>query len=561
MPTRRSLGPPAFVLGLVLAVSPGCTTASSSSRYFGRTDPPAGQNLRYVSGSEPESLDPEVSDGQPEGRIDMALYEGLTEIDPKTAQPIPAIASSWEPNGDNTVFTFHLRPEARWSDGTPITSADFVYSFRRGLSPALASRSAYLAFDIVNAEDYNSGKAPAESVGVDAVDAHTLRIRLRRPAPFLPGLLTNQFFKPVPRQAVEQYGDGWTKPGHLVASGPFMLKTWRPYDRLVVVRNPEYWDAVHVRLESITFFPLEDQTTIMNLYEAGDIDAFLNHTVPAGWIESLRHYGDYMDAPELTNTYVCLNTTRPPMNDLRVRQAFNAAIDKVGLAQYLHSAKPLFTFLPDELFQGYPPVRGEPFDPAHARALLAEAGYHDANGQYDPSRFPIDQVEYLYNTVDVNRQVGEFLQAQWKQNLGLTVPLKNAEWRTFLQTRADLDYRGMARGAWVGDYVDPFTFLNLFSTLGAENCTGWSDATYQQMLSDANREPDRERRYALLGRAEQYLLDHQPVLPLLTQSTNFMRKPYVKGLYANALTMHAWKYVYIEHDPAKWDEPAVETGS
>ncbi len=544
----------------MLVLASGCTTASTSSRYFGATDPPEGQALRYVTGSEPESLDPQISTGQPEGRIDMALYEGLTEMDPRTALPIPAIASSWEPNGDNTEFTFHLRSEARWSDGTPITADDFVYSFRRGLSPALAARSAYLAYDIVNAEAYNAGQVRAEALGVDAVDAHTLRIRLRRPLPFLPGLLTNQFFRPVPRQAVERYGEAWANVGRLVASGPFMLQTWRPYDELVVVRNPLYWDAANVRLDSISFYPLEDQTTIMNLYKAGEVDAVLNHTVPVGWIENLRRFDDYMDAPELANMYVCFNTTKPPMDDVRVRRAFNAAIDKVGLSDYLHASKPLFSFVPEGLFDGYPYPGGPPYDPEHARALLAEAGYRNQDGAYDPSTFPIQDVEYMYNTTDTNRQVGEFVQAQWKQNLGLTVALRNTEWRTFLQSRSDLDYKGTARGAWIGDYMDPFTFLNLFSTLGSENCTGWTDATYQTMLADANREPDHRRRYDLLAQAEQYLLDHQPIAPLQTQDTNFVKKPYVKGLYPNPLTMHAWKFVYIEHDPARWDD-GPDTGS
>ncbi len=531
----------------------GCTAAAGTGRYFGKTDPPAGQVLRYISGPEPESLDPQVSTGQPEARIYLALFEGLTGYDPKTSLPTPAIASSWDANGDNTEFTFHLRPDARWSDGTPITADDFVYSLRRGLSPAFAARNAYLAYGIVNAEAYNAGKARAEDLGVDALGPHTLRIRLREPEPFLPGLLCNQFFAVVPRQAIEQYGDAWTRPGHLVASGPFTLETWRPYDVLTVVRNPMYWDAARVRLQRITFYPVEDQTTMMNLYKAGEVDAVYNHMVPQAWIEGMRQYVDYQDAPELANAYYCFNTTRPPMNDVRVRKAFNAAIDKVGLAHYLHYTKPLTGFVPQGVFEDYPYPKGDPFDPARARALLVEAGYHDANGAYDPSTFPISEVELTYNTSAGNKNIAEFVQAQWKQHLGLTVPLKNVEWRTFLDARARLQYKGIARGDWVGDYVDPYTFLNIFSTAGSDNGTGWTDATYQKMLSDANREPDPARRYALLARAESHLLEEQPVIPLQTTSTSFLKKPYVKGLYANPLTMHPWKFVYIEHDPARWD--------
>jgi ABC-type oligopeptide transport system substrate-binding subunit len=545
---------PGLVIGIVAAVFAGCSAAASTDRYFGKVDPPAGQVLRYISGSEPESLDPQIATGQPEARILMALYEGLTEIHPRTGQPIPAIASSWEANADNTAFTFHLRPDARFSDGSAITAADFVYSFRRGLEPALAARNAYLALDIVGAEAYNSGKGRAEDVGVDALDAHTLRIRLRQPVPFLPGLVTNQFFKVVPRRAIEAYGDTWTRPGHLISSGAFVLETWRPYDVMVVARNPMYWDAKRVRLDRITFYPLEDSTTMYNLYKAGEVDAVFNHTVPTGWIESVRHFADYQNAPELANMYVLFNTTKPPMNDVRVRKAFNAAIDKVGLGEYLHSSTAISSFVPPGIFDDYPYPSGDPYDPAKARALLAEAGYRNAAGAYDPATFPIGQVAYTYNTVEANRQVAEYLQAQWKQNLGLTVPLHNVEWRTFLQQRSDLAYEGMARGAWIGDYMDPFTFLNLFSTTASENGSGWTDATYQRLLADANREQDPHRRSERLAAAEQYLLTVQPIAPLQVQTTNFMRKPYVKGLYPNPVTLHAWKFVYIEHDPAKWDD-------
>ena len=257
---RRASHASLVALSTVLAAA--CTAGSADSPYFGKAQPPAGQVLRYISGSEPESLDPPMASGQPEARIMMALFDGLTEYDPKTAQPIPALAESWEPNEDNSVFTFHLR-EATWSDGSPITADDFVYSLRRGLAPALASRIAYMAYDISNAQAYNEAavfardratgafvmdpanpaerltlpgdeaaraealKAPAmaiakekeympvraEDVGIEAVDARTLRFHMRQPVPFVPKLVSHQFFRPVPRKAVEQYGDAWTQPG------------------------------------------------------------------------------------------------------------------------------------------------------------------------------------------------------------------------------------------------------------------------------------------------------------------------------------------------------------
>ena len=538
-------------LAACISVVAGCTTSAEDTPYFGRTVAPEGQVLRYISGSEPESLDPHVSSGQPEARLYVGLFDGLTEYHPETGQPIPALAERWEANSDNSAFVFHLR-EAKWSNGDPITAQDFVYSLRRALAPEFASRTAYLAYYVEGAQAYNEGKGTAEDVGVEAIDDRTVRYTLAQSVPFFPGLVAHQFFRPVPRKAAEAYGQAWTQPANIVTSGAYTLKTWQPYNKLVYVRSPTYWDAAAVKLDQITFYPLEDATTMMNLYKAGEVDALYNHVPPAAWIDILRTTEDHMDKPEAAIDYYMLNTTKPPMTDIRVRKAFNMSIDKAGLAAYQRTIKPLTAFSPEGIFPGYPQPAGDPFDPARAQALLAEAGYRDAAGRYDPSKFPIGDVELTYNTTERNRQIAEYVQAQWKQNLRLTVPLKNMEWKTFLDYRAKLEYKGVARTGWVGDYMDPYTFLDLFTTKAGDNGTGWSTPEFVNAVRAANREGDPQKRYVLLANAEKMLLDAQPVIPLATSSTNWMKKPYVKGMYANPITIHAWKFVYIEHDPAKW---------
>jgi oligopeptide transport system substrate-binding protein len=595
-------------LAALSCLAAGCAAPAADAQFFGRVAPPAGQVLRYISGGEPSSLDPQVGTGQPTSRIHMALFEGLTEYDPKTSLPNPAIAERWDVNDDSSVFTFHLRPNARWSNGDPITADDFVYSLRRGLDPSLAALEAYMAYYIRYAQGFNehgvfardprtgsfvlqkdvsgdstlrvvlpgddSARAKqidanpdlraalagkefvpirAEDIGVEALDPHTVRVTLMQPAPFFVGMMSHHFFTVVPRKAIETYGVAWTQPEHIVTSGAFRLKEWRPYDRLVVERNPTYWDAGNVKLDEIRFYALEEQTTMMNLYKAGEVDATYNHTVPPSWLPIIKSLKDYMDAPEIANEYYVFNTTKPPTNDVRVRKALNMAVDKAALARFRVVAKPLTAFTPEGIFPGYPQPKGDPFDVARAKALLADAGFRDASGSYDPSTFPVDQVELLYNTNEANRQVAEFVQAQWKQNLGITVPLRNMEFRTFLIARAALEYKGVARAGWIGDYMDPYTFLDIFSTPGGSNSSGWSSPEYVRLLEEANRTLDPKRRYELLARAEAYLLEAQPVLPLLTRATDWMKKPYVKGMYPNPSTMHAWKYVYIEHDPSKWD--------
>ncbi len=616
---------------LMLALLAGaCNQADRMTAYFGRTRPPAGDVLRYVSGDEPESLDPQVSTGQPEGRIYMALYEGLTVYGPKDMQPVPGVAEHWEPNRDSTEFTFYLRHNARWSNGAPLKAQDFVYSLRRGLAPETASRFAFLAYYIKYAQPYNEGavfvrdpqtgqfllredfepaaaqtetreevsgtafhqfmhmperltlpgdekgraravatnaklqaalagkefvKVAAEDVGIEAVDDYTLRFTLIQPVTFFVGLTANQFFSPVPRVAIEQYGERWAQPGHIITCGPFKLSSWSPYDQLIVERDPMYWDAANVKLEKIYFYPMNDNPQIMNLYKVGDVDAVANHTVPAAWLDVIMPKRDYMNAPEAAIIYININTTKPPMDDVRVRKAFNLAVDKAAWINYRKIVKPLGGFVPEGIFPSYPKVEAT-FDAERARQLLAEAGFpvvKKADGSYECPAFPVDKIEYSYPTVDANRIMAEFMQAQWKQNLGITVPLKNMEWKTYQSYRASLEYKGMTFGAYSADYMDPFTFLSLFYVGGGENGTGWYDPKYAAMLDAANQEMNPQKRFDALAQAEKYLMDAQPVIPLNTGAVNWMKKPYVKGMYPNPGSMFSWKFVYLERNQSQWD--------
>lgn len=627
-----------------------CRVVTSSGEFYGTTTPPAHNVFHYVSGDEPESIDPQQTSGQPEGRIIMALFEGLVEYHPKTMEPMPAIAERWHVNNDSSEFVFYLRKNARWSNGDAINANDFVYSIRRGLTPELAARNASFAYYIKYAEAYNSGAvfvkdpqtnqfllekdfaespAPAEplsqsplktpqdeykpdaeqptaaadtafhqsmhspakltlpgdekkrnkllatipklqvavagkefvpvrgeDIGVEAVDDYTLRISLRQGAPFFDGLLANQFFRLVPRKAIEQYKEHWTEPGHIITCGPFRLRLWKPYSELVVERDPMYWDAANVHLDEIDFYPMIDLPMIMNLYKVGEIDSALNHMVPTMWLDVVRPKKDYMEGSEAAITYIYINVTKPPMNDVRVRKAFNMAIDRNTWAASRKIVKPLTAFTPEGIFKGYPQPHGDGFNPDRARQLLGEAGFPvtaRGDGSFSCAKFPVDQVEYIFNTASANKSMAEFMQAQWKQNLGITVSLRNMEFKTFVSARPRLEYKGFALGIFGADYMDPFTFLNIFSTPGGDNGSGWWDQKYVDMLDEANSTLDKQRRYELLAKAEKYMLDAQPIIPIETLAVNFVKKPYVKGMYPNAGSLYPWKFVYIERDPAKWD--------
>lgn len=625
-----------------------CRVVATPGEFYGSTTPPKQNVLRYVNGDEPESLDPAVSAGQPEARIYMALYEGLVEYDPKTLGPIPALAERWEINNDSSEFVFHLRRNGRWSNGDPITAHDFVYSLRRGLSPALASKNAFLAYYVTNAQAFNDkavfvfdpatktfvtakdvgdeppvgaisqkplnaaepefratadGQAPAadsqfhqfmhspqrltlpgeeaarnkllaknpklqavvqgkefvpvaaEDIGIEAVNDYTVRISLSQPAAYFLGLLAHQMFRLAPRKVIEKYGDRWTDPEHIVTCGPFRVKAWRPYNELLVERDPMYWDAANVHLDEIRFFVSADNPTSMNLYKVGEADALLNHAVPNAWLSVVRPKKDYMDGAEAAIAYLTMNTTKPPFNDVRVRRAFNMSIDKVNYSKSRLITKTLSAFTPEGIFVGYPQPKGDAFDPELARKLLGEAGFPvtKSGGAFECKSFPVDQVEYIFNTNSSNKSMGEFMQAQWKQNLGITVPLRSMEMKTYMPARTKLDYKGFAIGLWGADYMDPFTFLSIFTTPGGVNGTGWYDPKYVALLDEANSMSDPQQRYELLAKAEKYLLDAQPVIPIETFAVNWLKKPYVKGMYPNAASLYAWKYVYIERDSSKWD--------
>jgi oligopeptide transport system substrate-binding protein len=642
----------------LIIIFAGCSASANNKEFFGKSDPPRDNIMRYVSGSEPESLDPQISAGQPEARIYMALYEGLVEYDPKTTVPVPALAERWEVNKDSSELTFHLRRNARFSNGDPITARDFVYTIQRGLSPKLASRNAALAYYIKYAEAYNEGslfvldpangkyllaedftaeKAPtapmpvnstrvapkplsstpntsvaaeypaipedktpdpdtdfhrfmhspdrvvlsgneskrtkalnanpklkaalagkqlvpvaATDVGVEAVDDYTVRISLAQPAPFFLSLMPHQFFRVVNRKAVEKFGGAWTLEQNIVTSGPFTLETWKHYDRVTVKRDPMYWDSARVRLDGIVFYAVVESSTVMNLYKAGEIDAMLNHTVQAPWLDLISSFKDYMDAAEANTEFYQFNCTRPPTNDVRVRKALNMSVDKVAVAAWRH-AKPLTAITPVGMFPGYPQPQGDSFDPAKAKQLLAEAGYRDGAGNFDSRKFPVDQIEITINPDGGNVPLAEFIQAQWIENLGVTIPIKIMEQKTFLNARAKLEYKGMSRTGWSADYLDPFTFLGQYYTPEGDNGTGWWDPKYVALLDEANSTSDHQKRYELLAKAEALALEAQPVLPLLTGSARWMKKPYIKGMYPNAANLFPWKWVYIERDPAKWD--------
>jgi len=538
-------------LGCAPAGPPAARTAASAVRYFGDVTPPKDNVLRFNLGAEPETYDPGLAVGQPDGRVARILFEGLTREDPQTLEPLPGQAYRWKITPDGLTYTFHLRPGIVWSDGAPVTAQDFRWSWLRVLEPRNAARYASLLYPVENAEAFSKGAIHDENaVAIRAPDDSTLVVKLARPTAYF--LYLTQFYTclPVPRRTLERHGNRWTQPRNIVNNGAFTLKYWRQNDHFEFVKNPRYWDAAHVRLDGLVAYTVDDLNTSTNLYKAGVFDWNPSGYIPSQFLPYLREYADFRHGNYQGVYFFSINVTRKPLDDPWVRRALNFAVDREAIANDLlkRSREPWGNFVPTG-YPGYENPPGVRFDPERARECLARAGYPSGKG------FP--KISILFNTSEDHRRIAEAVQAMWKRELHIEVELSNQEWGSYLQATTALQY-DVARRSWIGDYLDPNTFLSMYLTGDGNNRTGWGDARYDALIHAAADEVNAARRFAILREAEARLLDFGPVIPIYHYSTNELVKPYVRGIYQTALDIHPLTYVWIDRDwqrrPA---EPAV----
>ena len=519
---RRTGLPLGLLLGFLLAAA---------------LSPAAAQVFRINNMVEPESLDPALVTGVPEHRIVSTLFEGLTTTDPKDLSPRPGMAESWTVSKDGLVYTFKLR-DAKWTDGKPVTASDFVYAWERVLNPKTGAKYAQQLYYVRNGEEYNRGRVTDFTrVGVKATDERTLQVTLRCPTAYFLDLTSFYTLYPVPRWAIAAHGKDWVKPGKIVSNGPFRLAAWVPQKELVLEKNPHHWDAATLKLQRAVFLPTDDVNTAFKQFLAGDSDWVPQ--VPTAQIEGARAKPEFYVTPYLGTYYFRFNVSKPPINDLRVRKALGMAVDREALTRYVTKAGevPASTFVPAGL-RGYTNAKGLALDVGGAKKLLAEAGYPDGKG------FP--KVELLYNTNELHRIVTQAVQQMWKQSLGIQVDLVNVEWKVYLSRQSQLDYQ-ISRAGWIGDYVDPNTFLDMWISGGGNNQTGWSNTRYDDMISRAAcKLVNAGERMRLLQEAEQLLLNEAPVLPLYTYVNKGMLSRKVRGWHPNILDQHPLKYISVE---------------
>jgi len=515
-----------LLLGVLVVVGVGCTRTPRA-------------DLIFINGAEPETLDPALITGQPEGRVANALFEGLLAFD-ESGQPQPGAAERWEVSEDGRIYTFHLRQGLMWSDGTPLTAHDFVASWQRTLEPATASEYAYQLHYIKNAKDFNEGKIiDFAQVGVHAIHDQTLRVELENPTPFFPDLCAFVTLLPVPLHIVKKYGDDWIKAGNLVGNGAYVLDAWRINDRLRLRKNPRYWNADHVTLETVDILPVSKGNTAFNLYASGQADLMMDKgLVPPALLGEIKKRRDFHASPFLGTYFLRFNCARAPFNDGRVRRAFALAVDKASIVERITQAGelPAEGFVPPGA-GGYEGYRGPTHDAVEAQRLLAEAGFPGGEG------FPM--VTYLYSEGEMNEAIAIELQSMWRRILGVNVQLLRQEWKVYLRSLSTLDY-DIARSSWVGDYPDPNTFLDMFVTEGGNNRTGWSNAHYDRLIAQAATETDRTKRFDLLHDAEKILVDAQmPVSPIFFYvGIQIYDDEKLGGIKGNVLDEHPLKSMY-----------------
>jgi len=508
-------------------------------------DLPKDQIFRWVEAN-PEFLDPNLVSESSGTAIVLNLFETLYVTPPNNSPPRPGAATHHTVSDDGLTWTFHLRPDMRWSDGTPFNAHDFVYGWLRGLNPKTGSKNAQLLWFVRGASEFNNGtEADPTTVAISAPDDLTLVVGLVGPTPFFNELVTYTAFAPIPRHAIEKHGPNWTRPEHIVTNGPFLLSEWIERDRFVLKKNPDFWDAANIKLDGSVIYHSEDERRNEVLYASGQIhvaEPLSQDSIPK-WIQSGR--SDLRIDLNMCIYYYSMRMDRPPFNDARVRRAFNLSLDKVRMTRHILGSfqKVATTLVPAmvEAFSGYRPPPGPAYDPVRAAELLAAAGY--------PRGLGLEGLEISYNTSEGHKRIAEFAGRNWNEKLGIAITSANMEWKSLLKKHSTGDFQ-ITRTAWCADYPDPATFLEVFQSKSESNYPAYLNPAYDAILERARREADPHERNALLCAAEKGLIADMPIVPMYQYTRSTLIRPEIKGYEAQYQDQHLLRWISIDHDAA-----------
>ena len=537
---RRPLRLAGVILGLMALLNGSCARRATT------VDQATQAGVLHLSvGSEPTDLDPQTVTGLGDAKIIAALFEPIVTFDPVTLAPRPALAERWEISPDGLVYTFHLRPTARWSNGDPITAEDCIASWRRILTPTLAADYAYFFYIIRGAESFHKGQTTDFStVGLAAPDPRTLVVTLAHPAPYFLQILLNSPWRPLNVRSIAAVGDAyrrgtpWTRPRKLISSGPFILKEWKPHQHILVEKSLTYWDHATVRLNAIQFYPIDSMDAEERAFRAGQLHG--TWALPLSKILPLQQEKSpaLRIDPILETYFFRLNVRRAPLTDQRIRRALSLAIDREAIAQKIlpGGRQPAPTLI-SSVIPGYTPPTRRAYDLAAARQLLAEAGHAGGAG--------LPPIEILYNNSEILRLVAEAIQQMWRRDLGLDIRLVNQEFKVVFASRRTGDYQ-ILLGSWTADYLDATTFLDLWRSDSGNNHTGWADPAYDALSDQANRLADPAARGAVLTAAEALMLEAAPIIPIYFNTHVYLLHPAVRGWQPTPMDHSDYRYVWLE---------------
>lgn len=516
--------------------------------YQPQTSAPSPQDVAAVTlnrgnGHEPESLDPQRSRTDSEHIILRDLYEGLTSLD-EQARPVPAAASAWTVSPDGRTYEFTLRSGLRWSNGDPLTAEDYVFALQRLVDPATASPYAQIVDMLEGAGDITAGKREPRTLGVESPEANRIVMRLRAPAPYLPGLLAHPSTFPVHRPSLERFGREFTRPGNSVSNGAFVLEGWSIGSHVTASRNRYYWNDANNRIDAVKFHHIADQAAELRRYRAGELD--ITYVVPGAQFQWVRENlpDELHVSPQLSTYYYGYNLSKPPFKDnAPLRRALSMAIDRERLTQLVtgRGELPAYGWVPQgvDQYSSQSPdwaQLGSEERVAEARRLYAQAGYSE--------RKPL-RTEIRYNADESHTRIALAIQAMWKEHLGVEATLVGEEFKVLLQNINQADVTQVFRSSWIADYNDAYTFAQYLKSDFGLNLPRYRNTEYDRLVNQAAAEVDRARRQSLLEQAEALMLDDQPIIPLYFYVSKHLVKPWVQGWRNNVMNVQYSKDMAI----------------
>ncbi len=500
--------------------------------------------LLVGNSSEPKGLDPHMVSGVIESNILRAIFECLITNDPVSdAATPPGAALEVVPDASATVWTVKLRPDGKWSDGKIVTAQDFAFSYERILTPELGAKYAEMLYFLKGAEDFNKGTTKDFStVGIKIIDDFNFQLTLRGPTPYFKEILKHYTWTAVPEHVVlkhgkiGQRGNAWTRPENLVGNGPYKIKSWRRNDHIEVERNPHYWDKKNVTLNGVRFLPVTNLYTEGRMFRDGQLHLTYAATPEVVDLMKKKDPQSLRQEPYVGTQFYRFNTTRKPMNDAKVRRALSYALDRQALCDHIFRGYvPAYAMTPP--MENYKPPKQKSYSIEKAKQLLAEAGFPGGKG------FP--RLKILVSGKETATTVAQATQAMWRDKLGVELEIENKEWTAYIAATQNLEY-DIVLGGWIGDYLDPLTFLEMWTPGNGNNNTGWDNKEFVKVLQESFQESDAKRRFDLLYKSEEILMSEAPILPIAWQSRNYLAHPSLKGWNPLLLSNNPYQFLRLE---------------